>query len=82
MIGELLLYGAAALLAVHVALDLRNVWHAMHRLRAGEEGPQFCRRCYSPTKPPGRRAVAVGWAVVTLVVLLAHLATDLIGDIP
>jgi hypothetical protein len=84
MIGVLLLYGAAALLVVHVALDLRNVRHALHSLRAAEDGPSVCQRCYSPAEPPehGWPARDLWWTVITMVVLLAHLATDLIGGIP
>jgi hypothetical protein len=83
MIGELLLYGAAALLVAHLALDLRSVRHAMHRLRAQRDGPQVCPHCYAGLEPPEHRAPArdLWWTVATMVVLLAHLAADL-GGIP
>lgn len=61
MIGALLLYGAAALLVAHVALDLRNVRQALWH---------------------GGPARDLWWTVATMVILLGHLAADLIGDIP
>jgi len=84
MIGELLLYGAAALLVAHLALDLRNVWHALHRSRALDDGPTVCPRCYYGLRPPQHRMPErdLWWTVATVAVLLGHLAADLIGDIP
>ncbi len=83
MIGELLLYGAAVLLVAHLALDLRNVRHALHRLRAVQEGPQICPRCYAHLKLPehGWPARDLWWTVATIIVLLGHMAADL-GGIP
>lgn len=87
MIGELLLYGTAALLVAHLALDLRNAWHAMHRLRVQQRGPGrsgHCPRCYAQIDPPEHRGPArdLWWTVAAVTVLLAHMATDLMGGIP
>jgi hypothetical protein len=84
MIGELLLYGAATLLVAHLALDLRAARHALHRLRAIQEGPQVCPSCSAFLPPPEHRWPMrdLWWTVATVVVLLGHLAADLIGGIP